>query len=636
MIPALDLRLDEWKQRLIDLTRRNRLLYFRPTKASTLAITAPDAETIFDRIYVEEKHWNFWLPPVELNEEETATEKVNGLDDDLPPATLIAEIVNTDEVRTDKLVCAGIGRQRLEATLKNIFRKAHTDYQERGVRILHLAFGTLAWKEAESSDFNLSPLVLCPVELRRETASDPYELHWAEEDAVLNPALLAKLRSDFRIELPPAPDEWEAAALSDYLAATAAKVQSLGWEVRETIHLGMFSFHKLGMYQDLASNAERIKSHAIVRGLAGEVLDHDAAESIPELRELDKVQKPQETFQILDADSSQQQCIQAALAGRSLVLQGPPGTGKSQTIANIVAEFIARGKTVLFVSEKMAALEVVFKRLRDAHLDDFCLELHSHKANKREVVAELKRSLDVQLAPTRLPALADFERAERTRAHLNNYVQALHAVREPLGMSAFDVLSQLAELDGVPLVPVQLAAAENLRPERIEEWEALMRRLTGVWQIVEEGDEFPFYGCTETRYDLEARAAWLTQLKSCSASVEALARNAQEFAYAIGVETPADFAACEWLAAVGRHLSSSPAPDPSWLTTGELDAISKEADKYRLICADYWNERNALAAGYEAAIFDVAAETGESLQRLWNRITSDAGDGGGLADADGR
>ena len=637
MIPALDLRLDEWKQRLIDLTRRNRLLYFRPTKASTLSITAPEAETIFDRLYVEEKHWNFWLPSaVEPNEEEASTQKVNSTDDDLPTTTQGAETANADDVGADELVCAGVGRKRLEATLKNIFRKAHTDYQERGVRILHLAFGELAWKETEASDFNLSPLVLCPVELRRETASDPYELHWAEEDAVLNPALLAKLRSDFRIELPPAPDEWETAALTDYLAATAAKARALGWEVRETVYLGMFSFHKLGMYQDLAGNAERVKSHAIVRGLAGEALRHDATEPIPDLRELDKVQKPQETFQILDADSSQQQCIQAALAGRSLVLQGPPGTGKSQTIANIVAEFIARGKTVLFVSEKMAALEVVFKRLRDAHLDDFCLELHSHKANKREVVAELKRSLDVQLAPTRLPAPADFERIERTRAHLNDYVQALHTVREPLGVSAFDALSQLAQLDGVPLVPAQLADAENLRPARIEEWEALMRRLVGVWQVVEEGEEFPFYDCTETRYELETRAAWITILKSCSASVEALARNAQEFAEAVGVETPADLAACEWLAAVGSHLNAGPAPDPSWLTTGELDAISKEADEYRLICADYWNERNALATGYEAAIFDVASETGESLRRLWECVTSGTGDGGGLADADGR
>ncbi|MCA1626418.1 MAG: hypothetical protein LC742_00395, partial [Acidobacteria bacterium] len=282
------------------------------------------------------------------------------------------------------------------------------------------------------------------------------------------------------------------------------------------------------------------------------------------------------------------------------------------------------------------ALEVVFKRLREAHLDDFCLELHSHQANKREVVAELKRSLGVQLAPTRLPAPADFERMERTRAHLNDYVQALHTIREPLGMSAFDVLSQLAQLDSVPLVPAQLANAENLHPARIEEWGALMRRLADVWQVVEEDEDFPFDGCTETRYDLETRAAWTTMLESCSASVEALARNAQEFAKAVGVETPADFAACEWLVTVGRHLNAGPAPDPSWLTTDELDAISKEADQYRHICADYWMERNALAAGYEAAIFDVPAETGESLQRLWERVTSDAGDGGGLAGADGR
>ena len=134
-----------------------------------------------------------------------------------------------------------------------------------------------------------------------------------------------------------------------------------------TAVIGLFSFHKLVMYQDLLTNTGQIKAHQVVRALTGEqTANSDIAGDVVDERQLDAMQKPEETFQILDADSSQQQCIQAALQGVTLVLQGPPGTGKSQTIANIIAEFIARGKTVLFVSEKMAALEVVSKlnRLR--------------------------------------------------------------------------------------------------------------------------------------------------------------------------------------------------------------------------------------------------------------------------------
>src|SRR5207253_1430675 len=119
-----------------------------------------------------------------------------------------------------------------------------------------------------------------------------------------------------------------------------------------------------------------------------------AAAELPDVQELDAVQPPEKTFPILDADASQLLCLEAVARGHSFVLQGPPGTGKSQTIANLIADCLAGGKTVLFVSEKMAALEVVYKRLRAVGLGDYCLELHSHKANKREVVAELSRCLE--------------------------------------------------------------------------------------------------------------------------------------------------------------------------------------------------------------------------------------------------
>src|SRR5207253_8569850 len=115
-----------------------------------------------------------------------------------------------------------------------------------------------------------------------------------------------------------------------------------------------------------------------------------AAAELPDVQELDAVQPPEKTFHILDADSSQRLCLEAVARGQSFVLQGPPGTGKSQTIANLIADCLATGRTVLFVSEKMAALEVVYNPLRAVGLGDFCLGLHSHKASERAVVAELR------------------------------------------------------------------------------------------------------------------------------------------------------------------------------------------------------------------------------------------------------
>src|SRR5262245_22275960 len=148
------------------------------------------------------------------------------------------------------------------------------------------------------------------------------------------------------------------------------------------------------MWDDLGRNRDRIAGHDLCRALAGDsTASLRCPRDLPAANELDRLAQPDKTFHILDADSSQHEAIEAAKRGASLVLDGPPGTGKSQTIANVIAEFLATGKTVLFVSEKAAALEVVQRRLQERGLSDFCLACHSHKANKREVVTELGRCL---------------------------------------------------------------------------------------------------------------------------------------------------------------------------------------------------------------------------------------------------
>ena len=159
--------------------------------------------------------------------------------------------------------------------------------------------------------------------------------------------------------------------------------------------MGLVSFLKISMYNDLIRNEAQLKTNPIIRAFAGErnevntvdgdtyEFDHDACRAV-------------DSFQVLDADSSQQDAIALSQKGVSFVMQGPPGTGKSQTITNIIAQALADGKKVLFVSEKMAALDVVYRRLTDVHLADFCLSLHSHKANKKEILDQLGANLSLQ------------------------------------------------------------------------------------------------------------------------------------------------------------------------------------------------------------------------------------------------
>ena len=327
----------------------------------------------------------FWFPPKEPESAQGQSQANSYLSD----------VVGENHPTPNQLVCEGISRTDLERTLKNLDRRSRSDYRERGVRILQAAFGMLVWKEKETSEEVRSPLVLVPVELTRKSFRDPFSITIppVEEEAVLNPALQVKLKTDFKIDLPPLPEDWESQSLTDYFNAFTQIANEYGWRVEATVEIGLFSFHKLVIYKDLDTNADVITQHPIIRAIAGIKEEPLTKDGLPEEKDVDKIETPESTFQVLDADSSQRISIEYALRGQSFVMQGPPGTGKSQTIANIIAECIAHGKSVLFVSDKMAALEVVYKRLREVRLSHFCLELHSSKANKQEVVAELKRCL---------------------------------------------------------------------------------------------------------------------------------------------------------------------------------------------------------------------------------------------------
>ena len=176
------------------------------------------------------------------------------------------------------------------------------------------------------------------------------------------------------------------------------------WNVdHNAVFLGFFSFSKLLMYKDLDPHhwpsEKKPQDHSTIRKLFGAEGFKKDPPLFSEEDILDNQISPSETCQVLDADSSQTCAIYEVKKGRTLIIQGPPGTGKSQTITNVIAESIADDKKILFVAEKLAALEVVKRRLDKVYLGDACLELHSYKANKRAVLTELKRTLELVFCP---------------------------------------------------------------------------------------------------------------------------------------------------------------------------------------------------------------------------------------------
>jgi len=609
-------RVEDWKSRLIDLSKRNNLLYFRKSKRGYLPITQADPQKIFNILVLKKSHLEFFIPPEEAESEnsngkETGKGKSKGRtkvkSKTAKPQVTAATTQEPKLPKANQLICGKTFCSDLENTLKSLQRRSLADYRERGVRILHAAFGTLNWVDIETKENVQSPLILVPLELTRETIRKPYTITVppVEEEAVLNPALQVKLKKDYKIDLPPLPEDWETQTLADYFKSVEQAVSEMGWTVEPTVDLGLFSFQKLVIYKDLEANADIVTQHPIIKAICGIRDENLILDNLPDEKDVDKIEFPAKTYHVLDADSSQRVSIEYALRGQSFVMKGPPGTGKSQTIANIIAECIAHGKSVLFVSDKMAALEVVYKRLSEVGLAHFCLELHSSKANKQEVVAELKRSLDENLVPRKLPSPYEFDRLTEYREALNGYVKALHEKRQYMQRSAYEVLSIISSLERVPFVSVGLPEIGTLTPQKMRELEELTSQLSKVWQVIEEPD-FPWRGYYADTYNLEIRSELLTTLENIKEKMLELAQENEEFATNLGICPPETFARIQWLIETINLLQESPKPEAHWLTSPDLEKLITEAKVYNETSIWIKETRAKLLERYYPSLFDLA------------------------------
>jgi very-short-patch-repair endonuclease len=483
--------------------------------------------------------------------------------------------------------------RQLAAKLIRLHRTAREAETDHGVTTLFAAIGFLRWYEKDdAAEEILSPLLLVPVKLDRDTIESPFTLAAVEDEVLPNHCLAELLQSQFKIRLP-TPTEHpidleNPACLPGYLEAVSARIKdSPRWKIVEDTALGVFNFQKLAIWEDLGRNAERIKAHPLCRAVAGAAdALHPTSESLPVAAELDQVVPPEKTTHILDADSSQHEAIEAVKRGADVVMEGPPGTGKSQTIANMIAETLAAGKTVLFVSEKTAALEVVKRRLDRCGLGDFCLELHSHKASKKEVVSELGRCLAITAEGAPNAAAALRELGEK-RSELNDYVRELHAVRQPLGWSAFRVHGELARIDrdaGRSRIAIPDAFARDA--EYVRRGTEILTALADCGSVIDEPGGHPWHGCKLTTVSHSVRDDAAYSLQQLAAAVPA-AQKAVEGLASAGLGT-APFNVPGWRAAEAdwKKLLAAPVFPLDWFASDagtaaraviDLDAASRQA-----------------------------------------------------------
>ncbi|WKB54977.1 DUF4011 domain-containing protein [Eleftheria terrae] len=442
-------RLTRWQRKLLDLSLRNNLLSFKAGKKS-LPLDAPEASRLEDLLASGQAVK--LLPRPGLME---------GAD---PRSQALHESREREDLRRQhalealerKEVFVGLPAPELEARLVELYRSARATLQEGGSNTLYLALGFLSWTRGDREGRRFkAPLLLVPVLLERKSVRSGFSLRLHDDEPRFNPTLIEMLRQDFRLhlglhdgELPR--DEAGLDIAGVWRQVSAAIKEVPGWEVVEDVVLSTFSFAKYLMWKDLTERTGQLKHNPVVRHLIETPRESYAgAVAFPEPQRLDQELAPRETFCPLPADSSQLSAVVAASRGKDFVLFGPPGTGKSQTISNLIAQCLAEGKRVLFVSEKMAALDVVWRRLRDVGLGDFCLELHSSKARKAEVLAQLRRAWEAGGSADAEAWQAEAERLAALRAQLNGHVERLHR-RHANGLSVHEALSRVVAGPEVP------------------------------------------------------------------------------------------------------------------------------------------------------------------------------------------
>ena len=572
-VDSVDVRIERWRKNLVDTSLRNRLLDIKESGLGCLKLSSPAPQEIY----------------------RTIVERKGSFEVDLGPDGEVSFSPKSERGPH------GADRGKGDRALMMMRTKAREAMREQGVNILFLTVGVLEWSSESTAGLRVrSPLLLIPVELTRASPLDPYVLRQAGDEVSVNPTLEHKLRSELSLALPPLPEE--GFSLDAYLDGVRQTFARLGWEVNDPAYLGLFKFPKMCMYDELGQYKDLAASHPVVRALAGE----PAAKG--ELTSPAPTAEVASDCQVLDADSSQQEAVDLALSGVSFVLQGPPGTGKSQTITNIISENMARGRTVLFVSEKMAALEVVRKRLEARGLGDYCLELHNHDRGRQEVVDELSRCLSSP--PPGEPVPSDAEELDRARASLDGYVDALHQMRDGLGMSFHELVSELSTLRDAPELQMAFPNLERTSRKDLGPLEPLARDIERYASQIAAADH-PWSDCLVDSWKLSAQSEIVHRLSALKMARIRVDELLASLAIDCGLPVPPDLKGTADLIVHLRTVNMTPYPLPSWLES-DPSRLLKLVDDTRTCYLDLGARMNWLRQMYHE---DVLALDLRSMRR---------------------
>lgn len=514
-----------WERKLLDLSLRNMLINMRMTK-SVVPLLASDVSVLEDALSDGEE-FQVMPRPAEMG---------------LPKDGVYIEMLSNLGTFEDYINLESkhhrlhslYNEKELNSSLTKIYRSAKTSMEENGASTLYLALGLLRWFEGKSEVPRYAPVVMIPIEIVRKSAKKGYAMHMRDEDAQINITLLEFLKQNYDIHingLTPPPEDEHGLDIPRIFAIIRKAVMSLSmWDIVEVGLIGNFSFSQFVMWNDIHNNHKFLENSKIVISLMNGAVQWDCA--IPE--GIDK----QSAYLPVAVDASQLRAINMAAEGVSFVLHGPPGTGKSQTITAMIANALTKGKTILFVAEKMAALEVVQKRLASLGIGDFCLELHSNKATKKAVLDQLKHGLEIDQTGEKTEYQSKIEDIRKIRSELDAYAQALHK-RRSFGKSVRELMDIY---ETIPEQNVMISFDHNdvktLTESELDHQKYALERLIAAGNGIGHPHDHPLSSIHSTAYSQQMKFQLQQDIVEYQKSLEELKNITDEFVKESGLDLP--------------------------------------------------------------------------------------------------
>ena len=613
-----DGRIERWHRKLLDLSLRNRLLNFRPSKQS-LPLLCPKVSLLEDRLASGVR-----LRIISLPQENPLGDRDAELHRQTRNLDLDTEFAR-QALERNEIACP-LSDTELTSRLTTIYRAVQNDLSEGGTNTLFLAVGFLRWKQKpEDSRVCRAPLLLVPVKLVRKSTISPYYLELHEDEVRFNATLIQLLKKDFGRDLTylegELPSDDSGVDVPQVFDRVRRDVRDIpGFEVVEESALGTFSFAKYLMWKDLVDRTDSLEKNRVVRHLVrnpDQPFQTDGS-PIPRPSDIDYRYEPREIFHPLPADSSQLAAVMAASEGKDFVLVGPPGTGKSQTIANIISQCLAIGKTVLFVAEKTAALDVVHRRLRQHGLGDCCVELHSNKAERRRFLDQLEQAwLHNRKAPEN-DWLKISERLKIRRDQLNAYVAAIHRTH-PNGWTAYQSMGLCVR--GKDLTTPAFEWADTVQHDRaaFQQLQELVSELALVFDQIDWQN--PLSGVSAEDWSARWEQSLLEECRLVREAAETLRRSLSAFWAAIGLPgkddcLPGELAALTRLATA---LKNSASEDVSILFNKQFAKFPAACQELQTALGEYRQVKLSTAACYDDALNLISID---ELDHQWRQAVA--------------